>query len=357
MAKRPLTQQEIDAIDEKTRATNHYTLLGVSVNAPRAQVDDGYRQFARDWHPDRFFSRDVGNLSLVIDENFIRATRAYNVLRDENQRTIYDGELRASGLMPEAPPPGTAPPPARPFPPPPGASSTGQTPPIPPPRASLPPDPEGYEVVMARAPRADTLPPVAATRAPAPRAAMSPALARLGAQLAEQLGRAARYYEAGKAEYDAGHFAKAESQLYLASRYDPKNATYQQLYVLAQKRARSLRAEQYVHQAEQAAEYGRSTDAIALLRKAVESDGPNGAAEFKLYQALVKEGDTDRSQLMGLLRKAVQKDPKNVSFRIALAEHYLGMEMAVNATREVQAALEAEPNNEQVKALLKKLRR
>lgn len=360
MAKRPLTQQEIDQIDEIARAPHHYAMIDVPATAPRAQIDEAYRQFAREWHPDRFFSRDVGNLSTVIEENFIRVTRGYNVLRDERQRAAYDDELRANGAWPGEEPPATMPSGHTAVPTSGGVRSSLRSSapvssarsaaapaptavPVPPP----PPEPEGHEVVVG--PRS--------TPAIPRRPAVPPVLARLGAQMAEQLGRATRYYEAGKEDYDAGRFAKAESNLYLATRYDPKNATYQKLYADAQSRARVSRADQLTAQADQSMEVGKIVEATALLRKAVEADGPSGAPAFKLYQLLVKEGDTDRQQLMGLLRKAVLKEPKNVAYRLALAELYLSLEMKVNAAREVQTALEAEPGNEAAKALLKKVKR
>jgi hypothetical protein len=58
-----LTDEEAARIDAMARARetgSFYTILGVLPAAPAADVDAAYHDLARQWHPDRFYSRDTG---------------------------------------------------------------------------------------------------------------------------------------------------------------------------------------------------------------------------------------------------------------------------------------------------------
>jgi protein involved in temperature-dependent protein secretion len=75
---------------------------------------------------------------------------------------------------------------------------------------------------------------------------------RLRGQLAAQVVQARTYFEAGKKDFDEGSWKKAESNLYLATRYDPQNEAYQELHKKAVTIGRQARAVQYVAAAETA---------------------------------------------------------------------------------------------------------
>ena len=79
--------QSLDEMD-------YYTLLGVPYDANVDTIKLGFRQFARRFHPDRFAGRPeyVDQAASV----YRRATEAYRVLTNPDQRRLYD-EQRAQG--------------------------------------------------------------------------------------------------------------------------------------------------------------------------------------------------------------------------------------------------------------------
>lgn len=79
--------QSLDEMD-------YYTLLGVPVDANVDAIKLGFRQFARRFHPDRFAGQPeyVQQAATV----YRRATEAYRVLTNPDQRRLYD-EQRAKG--------------------------------------------------------------------------------------------------------------------------------------------------------------------------------------------------------------------------------------------------------------------
>lgn len=330
MAKEPLTPvelAEIERLEGQVKAGTYYALLGLDQRAATADVESAYRDFVRAWHPDRFFSRETGSMSSAIDLNFVEVTRAYRTLREPAKRSLYDGELRNKRVV------------------------------VAPVGAPDRDDRAGFEMKVERKPGgAVRITGVSApvVQPPAPSRAAE-AMNRLRTQILDQTTRAKGYYEAGLEDFNQGRWASAESALYLAMRYDTVNATYGDLFKRAQTKARQARGQAFFALASQTETYGNQRDAIANYRKAVECEPEEGAAYFRLGQ-LLRQHDEDPREVLALLRKSVQKEPRNVDYRLALAEMYRTLKLGQNAMREVQAALEAEPRNPKALALFKQLK-
>ena len=120
--------------------------------------------------------------------------------------------------------------------------------------------------------------------------------------------------------------------------------------------ASQQRAKHFIALAEQEESYRRVKEAMTHYTKATECDPPEGLAWYKIAQILRNHEDDNRGALNNL-RKAVAKEPRNVSFRIALAEVYLAEKLAANAQREFMTVLEIDPKNDTAKGMLKQLKR
>ena len=102
MAKTPLTSVERSAIARLQREATSgtfYGLLLVDGRATSEEVEAAYRDYVRDWHPDRFFSRDAASHAEAIDDLFVQVTRAYKTLRDGKKRAVYDADLGSRGVV------------------------------------------------------------------------------------------------------------------------------------------------------------------------------------------------------------------------------------------------------------------
>jgi hypothetical protein len=92
-----------------------YAVLGVGRHASRAQIARAFRKLAFRWHPDR----NAGNPELA-HQQFLLVHRAYEVLSDPLQRSVFDAKRwPSSGFVMDAdldadpaPPPVRRPPPA-----------------------------------------------------------------------------------------------------------------------------------------------------------------------------------------------------------------------------------------------------
>ncbi len=351
--KRPLTELEIGRIREIAAAKSHYELLSLPAGASKEQVDSAYRAFVREWHPDRFFSRDAGEYKTVIETNFVGATTAYDTLRDDRKRREYDQARGGSAAVRGAP---------RPPPPRPAAPRPPPAPPPPPPEPEVP----GYEVTFGRnAPAGISAasaapPPAAAAPAAPPRPPPSPtanAIAAMRAQIQAQQAKAQGYYDAAKADFDAGRFIKADSSIYLALKVAPQNQSYLELQKLIQEKARGQRADQHIAVAEQSEQYGRSKEVLTALEQAVACDPPDGKAFFLLARARKAAGENAApKELLPLYKKAAARSPKVFDYRMAAAEIYEAVGMTANAHREATAAVELNPKSDAAKQLQRRTR-
>lgn len=339
--KRPLSPEEIARIQQAARAANFYEQLSVPQEADRSTIDSAYRAFVREWHPDRFFSRDVGTFQGQIETNFVEATRAYETLKDERKRKDYDRGLQERGQWRER-------------------VSRQSMPPTPPP---APPAPEvpGYEVSLGGPVKQTVAPAPVAPRPmparPAPPAAMAAAVAHLRQQQADQQAKINLYLQQAQADIAAGRPVKAESNLYLAQKLAPQNKEIAALLLKVSDDSKVHRANALIAQAEQDAQYGRPKEALACLQRAADVDAPDGRAFFMLARARKAAGENDTpKELLQLYKKAALRSPKNFEYRLMLAEAYEQLGMTANAHREALVAVELDPKNDPAKQLAKRTR-
>jgi len=63
----------------------HYTMLGVSETATISEIKKGFKRMALKWHPDK-------NSSAEAEATMKQVNEAYEVLKDEDSRKVYDDE-------------------------------------------------------------------------------------------------------------------------------------------------------------------------------------------------------------------------------------------------------------------------
>ena len=327
-----LTPQERETLERLLRhakAGDHYGLLGIAPDADTKEVQRAYYTLSRQWHPDRYFRRDLGDFASSIDFIFIHITKAYKILNDSTERANYNRTRRQS--TPYASTRAS------------GSRSGG---------SKLPPRPERATQSRStrQAPSSDSL-----KRQQERRQNRNVGMNKLRDQVRGRVNRARQYFIQGRKDYEEGKVSAAVSSLHLACQFDPRNAEYKALYQQVRKEARVQQADQLLTTAENAENFQNYREAMAAYEKATKLDPPDGLV-FHRLGLLIKRVDHDSRRALQMMRTAVNKSPDRMDFRLDLGDLYSELGMALNARREYQEVLKVDKRNSRARDGLRNLR-
>jgi curved DNA-binding protein CbpA len=331
MAANPLSEAEISELTRLytfAKARDYYRLLGLHPDAEQAEIQAAFYQLSRDWHPDCYFRRALGENATKLESLFVHITKAYKVLGDKNTRRRYHRDNKEIIAIARAVPP-------------PKATESSSDPPPERPRKKRP------RTAAEKAARAR----IAQKRAD-PRAR---ALQQLRAQVKGRSTRARRYFKQGQEDYQAGNVAKAVSSLHLAVQFEPKNVEYRALYELARSETSTSMAVQFVQAGESAENFQNFKEAMHNYQRAIEQDPDDGLPFYRLAALMLRVGQDKRGALTHL-RSAAGKSPRNIEIRLALADLYADLGMGLNARREYQTVLAMDKTNTRAKSGMRNVR-
>ena len=90
-----LQEQIIKAFHRSDRL-NHYELLGVAMNADRAEIRKAYFALSKAFHPDAYYGKRLGSFKPKMEVVFRKVTDAYEAVGRAKKREAYDRYLRQS---------------------------------------------------------------------------------------------------------------------------------------------------------------------------------------------------------------------------------------------------------------------
>ncbi len=71
----------------------YYELLGVEPSADKKAIKKAYYDLAQEFHPDRYFRKELGSYKARLETIFKRLTEAHDTLTRNALRSVYDAEL------------------------------------------------------------------------------------------------------------------------------------------------------------------------------------------------------------------------------------------------------------------------
>jgi Flp pilus assembly protein TadD len=81
-------------LDRVENAESYYEILDIPVKAPAAEIKAVYFQLAKKYHPDKFHQATDVSLQQRVQNAFTEIARAYETLKDESTREVYNFKLR-----------------------------------------------------------------------------------------------------------------------------------------------------------------------------------------------------------------------------------------------------------------------
>ena len=88
-----LSAEEIAQIQKMHDLVNDrdfYQLLNVSQNSSLDDIKKSYYATSRKWHPDRFFRKNTGSYSKMLEKIFIGINQAFKILTTAEEKILFD---------------------------------------------------------------------------------------------------------------------------------------------------------------------------------------------------------------------------------------------------------------------------
>jgi tetratricopeptide (TPR) repeat protein len=95
-ARRQAVLTRAEGIDRE----NYFSMLGVTKDAPEAEIQAAYYALAKTWHPDRL-PAELARVRELASKVFARMSEAFDTLSDPNKRKRYVDVMRGGGGTPE----------------------------------------------------------------------------------------------------------------------------------------------------------------------------------------------------------------------------------------------------------------
>ncbi len=408
----PEVRRRVLDLYHRLEESTYYDVLGVEPTADKKQIKDAYFKLASEYHPDRYFRKNLGSYKSKIEAIFGRLTLAHDTLTRKQTREEYDGyiasvlESRAleasihADRVPESrkaegasgqgrsaavvvPPVSSGP--TR------SAVSAAPTRPVSVPPASVAPN-SSYRAVASRDPERDrqrremlakrlmagthgSMPPRASSQPPVPRGSDPPAQVRVSSSVPApnaspesaaadlkrryderqaaikraQIADFARQAEAAAAKGDAAAGARAYRAL---AELQPDDEGAQRAAEEAEKKATAVLAEMYLSQARYEEKAERWREAARSYQRVAEALPGDAIVQERAAYTLAKS-DGDLHAAATYARRAVELYPKRADYRVTLARVYLAAGLKLNARRELEIASELAPGDASIGRLLK----
>jgi curved DNA-binding protein CbpA len=255
-------------------------ILGVPVDADARAVKRAYFQMSKEFHPDRYFRRDIGPFKEPLERVFRKVVEAYELMSDPTVRAEMERSLGAAA-EPAAP------------------------------QAESTPDPER-----------------AARRR---KRALSP-FSPIGRLIAKRKSKAKSFFESAMTAVNEERWLEAAGSLRLAIAYDPKSAIYRDRFGEVQARAHEIRFAQLMKEADNALSFRDRKDALRIYEEALHFR-PYDPEANHIAAKLAWLADDDLRSAKDYATRAVEADPDNAQYHRGLGQIFSAAGLKANARR------------------------
>jgi len=293
----------------------YHEILGVALDADAKAIKSAYFGLSKQFHPDRYFRRNLGPYAARVERIFKKVLEAYELLSDPATRVEVQ-----RGLGAEAPPA-----PASPAAPAAKAASAA-------PAGAPPPDPAAARRLRAR-------------------------LSSLGRHHRAQQERrlkAKGFFESGMAAFKKERWLEAAGSVRLAIAFDPDNESYRSAFSDVQRKAHEERARALLKEADGAFELSDYKDALRLYEEALHYRAFDAELSHKTGRLAWKLG-ADLRKAKEYAMAACELAPDNALYHRTLGQIYKAAGLAANAKRELQTALRLDPKDVEARQELRAL--
>ena len=290
----------------------YHEILGIDLKADAKAVKRAYFELSKEFHPDRYFRKEIGAYEKRLHVVFKRILEAYELLSDPTVRAEVEKSMTAAVA-------------AKP--------------------------------VVGPEPVAPGEPPRELTKLERLRARMPYKLP--SSLLADREQRAREFWEAAQRSVNQSRFIEAASSVRLAIAFDPFNDVYRSGFGDVQVRAVEMKAEALMAEAEGAAaglvDRKQSAELLRLYEEALLYRPHAPDLNERAARAAIQCEEYTKALEYG--ERALDHSPEVASHHVTIALVHRGRGNFGHAVKALEKAVELEPKNQEASMLLATLRR
>jgi curved DNA-binding protein CbpA len=297
----------------------YHELLGVGAGVDSKAIKRAYFQLSKEYHPDRYYRREIGPYAEKLDRIFKKIVEAYELLMDPTTRAELERSMagRVGEPAPAAPEPAVA-----------STADAAAAPPSP----SAPPPPSAGRRALERLHRQFRIP---------------------DAILAERRGRAREFHAAALVAAHKQRWMEAAASARLAIAFDPWSDEYKKRFAELQTRVSEIRSVDLIKRAEAAA-HNVPQEALRLFEEALHLHPHDPVVNARAAEVALETGD------LSLAREYAERACELRS-DVAAYQRTLGRVLAKEGLRDkalaaFERALKLAPKDAKTAEEIKKLR-
>ena len=280
----------------------YHEVLGVAFDADARAIKKAYFGLSKQFHPDRYFRRELGGFQEPIERIWRRILEAYELLSDPATRA----EVQKTGGGATAPP---------------ASAAGGAAPPL----------------QSARRMRARLT-----------------TLAGHKRMLGERRRKAKGFFESGMAAFRKERWLEAAGSVRLAIAFDPQNDAYRSAFPEVQGRAHEERAKALLKEADGCYDLGDYRDALKLYEEATHFRPFDAELSHKTGRLAFRLGE-DLRKAKEFAASACELEPECALYHRTLGQIFAAAGLEANARRELQQAIRLDPKDAEAKEALRSL--
>lgn len=310
-----------EGIEEKTC----YEMLLLPRSADAAAIKRAYYKLSKEYHPDKFYRKTLGDFKEKLEVIFNKVNEAYRVLSDLEARAEYDQLVFGTE----------------------GKDAATQS------RATKTVDfvPSSERTKEAARQAKAGIRNRGGGRSKAP----PKFIQAFQKELAQKIARSKEHMTKGEQAMEAGQFGEAAANFQMAMTLDPRNTRAKVLFKRAQGTSRDQKAEAYFNKAQEVLLAEDVRRAAELMQQAVDCK-PTKGKYYNGFGRLIAENTSQNRVALELLRKAVELEPRNVDFTMDLAQAYEELGMKTNAVRAYERVLRVDAKRSAASKALRRLK-
>jgi curved DNA-binding protein CbpA len=299
-------QQRILDFEAKLERPYH-EILGVGRGADERAIKRAYFKLSKDFHPDRYFGREVGPFGVRLDRIFKKVALAYELLWDPTTRAEIEQAV-----------PFEAPEPATP-------ESAG---------AAAPPGKLDKREMLARLRRQFRIPEKILT---------------------ERRFKARQFCDAARVAQHKGSWSEAASCIRLAIAFDPWTDEYKEAFAEVMAEVNRLRAAELFEQARGAWDERSGREALRLFEEAINYRPSDPETHDGAAQVALEIEDLERAREYA--ERACELAPEVAAYHLTRGRVLRGQGLREKARVAFERASELDPGDSKARTELKRLRK